>query len=118
MIDSSNRRIPEPAVSASQSKLARIVRICLGGLTVVIGGSLASIMAFAMFHEFLANDFFGVCVTGMVVVFGLQLVKIGYDLVMNRQKLTADSDPLDELWKAETRVYLYLPYSQMEIRGR
>ena len=112
------RRAAGQAASILRTNMSRIGRIVLAVLVMALGGSLAGVMAFATFYEFLANDFFGVCVAGMVVIFGLQLVRIGYEMAMGSRKMTNDPDPVDELWHSETRVHPFRPYSELEIRGR
>ena len=87
-----------------------------------MGGALAAVMAVvvavALFQEASGDNSFGVVAAGMVLVFGVQLMKIGYDLARGRPRMAVDPDPLDKLWNSETRVYPYLPYSQLEVRGR
>ena len=118
MKNTPNRRAVGPAASVSRSNLSRIGRIVLGVLTLAIGGSLAGVMAIATVHEFLARDFYGVCVAGMVAVFGAQLVRIGYDSATGRRTMAVEPDPADKLWHSDKRVHPYRPYSQLEIKGR
>lgn len=118
MKDASDRRALEPTASASKTGISRIGRILFGGLIVAIGVLMAGAMAVAMLHEILVDDFFGVAVSAMVVVFGIQLTKIGYRAMTGAQKPAADPSALDSLWQSDTRVYPYLPYSHLDIRGR
>jgi len=47
-------------------------------------------MAVAMLSELIANDFFGVAVSALVVVFGVQVTKIGFQ-ILRGGRMTAAS---------------------------
>ena len=115
MKDPSNR----PAAAAvPRANLSRIGRIVLGLSVSAIGGALASIMAVATLYEFLALDFFGVCVAGLVTVFGAQLVRIGYDAAMGRRTTPVAPDPAATPWHSNTRMYRSRRCSNLDIEGR
>ena len=52
-----------------------------------MGVAMGGFMMVAMFSEMLANDFFGVAVSGLVVVFGLQITKIGVQILRGARML-------------------------------
>ena len=90
-----------------------------GALTTAVGVSLAAFMTVALLHEIALGDFFGAAVSALVLTFGTQLAKIGCQQMLKGAKATsAEQHPTDELWHSDTRVFPYLPYSRLEIRGR
>ena len=55
----------------------------IGGLTMVgIGGAIAVFMSISVILETMMDDFFGMCVAGMVAFFGAMLVRDGVFLIM------------------------------------
>lgn len=87
-------------------------------ITTIFGAAIAGVMAVAGFCEAVAGDFFGTSISLMVVIFGLQLMSIGIQGSAAKPQHPDLADPLDELWRSDTRVYPFRPYSNLEIRGR
>ena len=102
---------------ATSSVRSRAAQVLLGIAAIAIGLPLACLMAIATFFEIVAGDFFGLCVGGMVVLFGLLLTRSGVYLFLNRQRPTRPG-ALDKLWRTHRLIYLYLPYSRIDIRRR
>ena len=88
-------------------------------LLIVMGVSMASIMAIAAFHEIGANDFFGASVSLMIVVFGVQLLSIGIRGFSGSTHRVRRPDPLEKLWLSNEPVYIIRPsHAKLDIRGR
>lgn len=91
-------------------------RILLGMLTLVGGAAIAVIMAIATYHQLFTDDIFGVLVGAMVVVFGVILVEIGFNLITGRKPRSADPHPLGELGNLDKLVPPYLLYNHRRPR--
>jgi small neutral amino acid transporter SnatA (MarC family) len=102
----------------SRIGISRIGRIVFGTLIAAVGVSLAAFMAAALLHEIVIGDFFGAAVSALVLTFGTQLTRIGWQMIRGASATSAEPQPTDSLWQSEARVYPHLPYSRLEIRGR
>ena len=67
--------------------VTRATCVLVGSSTIAMGVAMGGFMMVAMFSEMLANDFFGVAVSGLVVVFGLQITKIGVQILRGARML-------------------------------
>jgi len=76
-------------VSSLMGLVSRVAYVLAGSLTIAIGVAMGSFMTVAMISELLANDFFGVAVSALVVVFGIQIAKIGIHIVRGARLLGA-----------------------------
>ena len=96
--------------------LSTVGRILLGILTLAGGAAIAVIMAIATYHQLFTDDFFGVCVAAMVVVFGVMLVSIGFNLITGRKPRSADPHPLGEIRNLNKLIHPYLLYNHRRPR--
>lgn len=96
--------------------LSAVGRILLGMLTLAGGAAIAIVMAIATYHQLFTDDFFGVCVAAMVVVFGVMLVSIGFNLITDRKPRSADPHPLGEIRNLNKLVPPYLLYNHRRPR--
>ena len=118
MTEISDEKAFETANHDSHSRVFMAGRILARITTTAVGILLASIMAVASLYEFLANDFFGVSLSLLVVIFGIQLITIGISGSVGKKKEFAAPDPLGNLWHSDSRIYPFRPYSYLDIRGR
>ena len=79
-----------------------------------LGGLLVAFMSLAALSEFLLGDFFGVVVSGMVVLFGWLLFRSGYETITGRTIARKRPSPQIDRWMAVSRAYPYLPLSRVK----
>ena len=92
-------------------KLAAVLLATLGGL-------LIAFMSLAALSEFLLGDFFGVVVSGMVVLFGWLLFRSGYETITGRTIARKRPSPQLDRWARFTKTYPYMPLSRVRAEGR
>jgi len=80
--------------------------------------ALAALMTVALLHEIIVGNFYGACVSALVLTFGTQLTRIGWRMIWRTHAAPADPQAAGGLWQSEHRVLPYLPQSRLEIRGR
>jgi len=91
----------------------------LSGIVItVVALALAAFMVVALLHEIIVGNFYGACVSALVLTFGTQLTRIGWRMIWRASAAPAAPQAADGLWQSESRVYPHLPQSHLEIRGR
>jgi small neutral amino acid transporter SnatA (MarC family) len=89
-----------------------------GASIAAVAVSLAALMAVALLDEIVLGDFFGAAVSALVLTFGTQLTRIGWQMIKGTSATSAEQHATDGLWHSRARAFPNLPHSRLEIRGR
>lgn len=68
-------------------------RFAAGLLLIVLGGGLAAFMSISVLLEMMTDDFFGMCVAGLVAFFGGLVARDGVYMVIGRPLPRRDATP-------------------------
>ena len=89
--------MPSRAYAAPSRRLA-------GAVLIGLGGGLAAFMSISVLLEVMTDDFFGMCVAGLVALFGGLVARDGLYMVMGRALPRRDATPSEYHRKTYARI--------------